>query len=68
LTIETFLLDPPLLDTPGDAAPRRIEVSFLAFIREERKFESPEALKTQILRDVGVASRLHRRLDKLHVG
>jgi riboflavin kinase/FMN adenylyltransferase len=63
LTIETFLLDP--LD---DAGPRRIEVSFLAFIRDERKFENPEALKTQILRDVGVASRLHRRLEKLHVG
>jgi riboflavin kinase/FMN adenylyltransferase len=63
LTIETFLLDPL-----ADAGPGRIEVSFLAFIREERKFENPEALKTQILRDVGVASRLHRRLEKLHVG
>ena len=63
LTIETFLLDPP-----GDAAPRRIEVSFLAFIRDERRFESPAALKSQILRDVGVASRLHRRLEKLRVG
>jgi riboflavin kinase/FMN adenylyltransferase len=63
LTIETFLLDPL-----GDAAPRRIEVSFLAFIRDERKFESPAALKSQILRDVGVALRLHRRLEKLRVG
>jgi riboflavin kinase/FMN adenylyltransferase len=63
LTIETFLLDPL-----GDAAPRRIEVSFLAFIRDERKFESPVALKSQILRDVGVALRLHRRLEKLRVG
>jgi riboflavin kinase/FMN adenylyltransferase len=63
LTIETFLLDPL-----ADAGPRRIEVSFLAFIRDERKFENPEALKAQILRDVGVASRLHRRLEKLHVG
>jgi riboflavin kinase/FMN adenylyltransferase len=63
LTIETFLLDPLL-----DEGPRRIEVSFLAFIRDERKFENPEALKTQILRDVGVASRLHRRLEKLRVG
>ena len=43
-------------------------MSFLAFIREERKFEHPEALKAQILRDVGVASRLHRRLDKIRVG
>ena len=36
LTVETFLLDPP-----GDAAPERIEVSFLTFIRDERKFENP---------------------------
>jgi riboflavin kinase/FMN adenylyltransferase len=63
LTIETFLLDP--LNSP---APARIEVSFLAFIRPERRFESPESLKAQILRDVGTASRLHRRLDKIHVG
>jgi riboflavin kinase/FMN adenylyltransferase len=63
LTIETFLLDPL-----EDSGPHRIEVSFLAFIRDERKFENPEALRTQILRDVGVASRLHRRLDKLNVG
>jgi riboflavin kinase/FMN adenylyltransferase len=63
LTVETFLLDP--LTGPG---PRRIEVSFLAYIRQELRFSSPEALKAQILRDVGVASRLHRRLDKIHVG
>jgi riboflavin kinase / FMN adenylyltransferase len=59
LTIETFLLD-----TLDGAPPSRIEVSFLAFVREERKFESSEALKSQILKDVGVAKRLHRRLGK----
>jgi riboflavin kinase/FMN adenylyltransferase len=63
LTIETFLLDP--LD--GDA-PEKIEVSFLLFVRDERKFETPEALKGQIFRDVGVARRLHRRLTKSCVG
>jgi riboflavin kinase/FMN adenylyltransferase len=64
LTVETFLLEPPL-----DAAPpERIEVSFLSFVRDERKFETPEALKKQILRDAGVAGRLHRRLTKLFVG
>jgi len=63
LTIETYLLDsaPPV-------APARIEVSFLAFVREERRFESPEALKAQIMRDVGVVQRFHRRLAHLHVG
>jgi len=56
--IETYLLnyDPaanPLTlttDTP-------IELTFLHRIREERKFPSPEALKTQIMRDVAKAKR-----------
>lgn len=63
LTVETFLLDPP-----GDAAPEEIEVSFLARVRDEHKFASPEALKSQILRDVAVARRLHRRMAKFHMG
>jgi riboflavin kinase / FMN adenylyltransferase len=63
LTIETFLLDP--LQSP---APVRIELSFLKYLRGERKFETPEALKSRILKDVNVANRLHRRLAKLRVG
>lgn len=62
LTVETFLLDPP----PPEA-PARIEVSFLSFVREERKFDSPDLLKTQIFRDVGAADRFHRRLARLRV-
>ena len=46
-TIETFLLD-PLTGT----GPARIRLDFLRRVREERKFEAPEALKAQILRDV----------------
>jgi riboflavin kinase/FMN adenylyltransferase len=56
LTIETFLLDP----LTGDA-PTRIRVEFLWRVREERKFDSPAALKEQILRDVHVAQRYFRR-------
>ncbi len=63
LTIETFLLDPFDGETP-----QKIEVSFLLFVRDERKFETPEALKAQIFRDVGVAQRLHRRLTKSRMG
>jgi riboflavin kinase / FMN adenylyltransferase len=63
LTVETFLLDPFDGETPG-----KIEVSFLLFVRDERKFETPEALKAQIFRDVGVAQRLHRRLAKSCMG
>ncbi len=59
LTIETFLLDP--LDDPP---PAHIEVAFLKRLRDERKFENPAALKSQILKDVNVANRLHRRLAK----
>ena len=46
LTIETFLLEPLVGETPGS-----IRVEFLWRLRDERKFESPEALKTQILKD-----------------
>jgi riboflavin kinase/FMN adenylyltransferase len=59
LSIETFLLDP--FEPP---APQRIRVEFLHHVREERKFESPETLKTQILRDVGRARAFSRRVTK----
>ena len=60
LTVETFLLSPFDGETPGE-----VEVQFLAFVREERKFESAAALREQIIRDAGFAARLHRRLEKL---
>src|SRR5579884_1536881 len=56
LTIETFLLDPLEGETP-----RQIRVEFLYRLRDERKFENPEALKQQILRDVARARKFHRR-------
>jgi riboflavin kinase / FMN adenylyltransferase len=68
LTVETFLLEPFLLEPAGDEHPNRIEVSFLFFLRDERKFEDAGALKSQILRDIAIANRLHRRLTKHRVG
>jgi riboflavin kinase/FMN adenylyltransferase len=56
LTIETFLLDPL-----EGATPARIRVEFLRRVREERKFESPESLRAQILKDVRVAQSYFRR-------
>jgi riboflavin kinase/FMN adenylyltransferase len=56
LTIETFLLDPL-----EGGAPRRIRVEFLWRIRDERKFPDPEALRTQILKDVRTAQSYFRR-------
>jgi len=57
LSIETFLLDPF-----DGAAPERIRLEFLRRVRDERKFENPEALKAQILRDVGRAKAYFRRV------
>ena len=56
LSIETFLLDP--LDGP---APTQIRIEFLRRVRDERKFETPESLKAQILKDVGRAQAFFRR-------
>jgi riboflavin kinase / FMN adenylyltransferase len=58
LTIETFLLQ-PLAETP-----QNIRVQFLLRLRDERKFETPEALKTQIFRDVARAQTYFRRVPK----
>jgi riboflavin kinase/FMN adenylyltransferase len=59
VSVETFLLEPL-----ADAAPRRIRVDFLRRVREEIKFESPDALKQQIFRDVGRAQTYFRRLNR----
>lgn len=56
LSIESFLLEPLTGETP-----QHIRVEFLARLRGERKFESPEALKAQILRDVRAAQNYLRR-------
>jgi riboflavin kinase / FMN adenylyltransferase len=57
LTIETFLLT-----TLEGENPRRIAVEFLRRVREERKFDTPAALKAQILEDVAAALRYFRRV------
>jgi riboflavin kinase / FMN adenylyltransferase len=57
LSIESFLLEPLAV---GDT-PSRIRVEFLARLRGERKFESVEALKAQILRDASAARSYFRR-------
>lgn len=57
LSIETFLLEPM-----EGAPPMRIRVEFLHRVRDERKFESPEALKAQILGDVARATAYFRRM------
>ena len=63
LTIETFLLDPFDGQTPAN-----IEVQLLRRVRDEHKFDSPEALKTQIFRDAARAQAYHRRTAKWRPG
>ncbi|MBV9507228.1 MAG: bifunctional riboflavin kinase/FAD synthetase [Acidobacteriia bacterium] len=57
-TIETFVLDP----LEGES-PKHIRVAFLCRVRDERKFDTPESLKAQILSDVRVARNYFRRLQ-----
>jgi riboflavin kinase/FMN adenylyltransferase len=61
-TIETFLLEASPLSQ--GAKLERIRVEFLRRVREERKFESAEALKAQILRDVARANVYFRRVAR----
>ena len=60
--IESHLLDFRPLDLGSDTS---IELWFLARIRAERRFESPDALKMQILRDVAFARRYFHLADAL---
>ncbi|MFN0169017.1 MAG: riboflavin kinase, partial [Bryobacteraceae bacterium] len=55
VTVETFLLS-----SFDGRTPARIRVEFLWRVRDERKFESAEVLKTQISKDVSRAKRYFR--------
>ncbi len=57
LSIESFLLTP--LEGPS---PKHIRVEFLRRLRAEKKFDSPEQLKAQILRDVSRAKIYFQRI------
>jgi riboflavin kinase/FMN adenylyltransferase len=58
--VETHLLDGPPPVALDESTP--IELCFLARLREERRFPSPEELRAQILRDVKRAQSYFRRL------
>ena len=62
LGVETHLLDPW-----SGPPPEAMEVSFLYRLRPERKFDSPDQLKAQILRDIRRATNYFRRLKLFRV-
>jgi len=47
-----------LFDFDGDLYGREIEVEFIAHIRDDRKFDGPEALKAQMENDCAEARKL----------
>ena len=60
LSIETYLLSPLEGGPPG-----RIRLKLVRRVRDERKFENAEALKSQILKDVGRAKAWFRRYRRM---
>jgi FAD synthase len=58
--VETHLLDPL-----GGESPKAIGVGFLRRLRDERPFESSEALREQIYRDIAESKRYFRLRDKI---
>ena len=56
------LIEAHLLDYPGgDLYGRSLELRFLGRVRDERKFDGPEALKSQIAADIALARALESR-------
>lgn len=61
---ERLLLEVHLFDFDASVYGRRVEVDFVARIRDEQRFESFDALREQIVRDAAQAREIHR-LDAL---
>ena len=59
LGVETHLLE----SWPGPP-PESMEVSFLYRLRSERKFDTPDQLKAQIIQDIRRATNYFRRMEK----
>ncbi|MGA2419242.1 MAG: bifunctional riboflavin kinase/FAD synthetase, partial [Candidatus Acidiferrum sp.] len=59
LTVETHLLD-----LVPDSTPSRIEVRFWKRLRTEKKFDGPDALRSQIARDIAQAQRFFSLLRR----
>jgi riboflavin kinase/FMN adenylyltransferase len=60
-TGRALLVEAYLLDFDGDLYGRTLRIDFLARLRGERRFESPEALVGQMTRDIELTRELCRR-------
>ena len=67
LGVETHLLE-PMSGSQHDQTPSEMEVSFLYRLRDERKFDSPQELKAQIMKDVQRADGYFRRVERFQGG
>lgn len=65
--IESHLLDFNLETAPELTEDTPLELTFLSRLRGEQRFPSPEALKTQIFRDVARAKRYFRLAANNHL-
>jgi riboflavin kinase/FMN adenylyltransferase len=54
---QVFTVEAHLLDFSGDLYGRRVQLDFVARLREEKKFAGVEALRTQIAEDIARARR-----------
>jgi riboflavin kinase/FMN adenylyltransferase len=59
--VETHILDFEPIDLHAETP---IEIEFLFRLRGEKKWDSPEALKEQIMKDVGRAKRFFRLVGR----
>jgi riboflavin kinase/FMN adenylyltransferase len=58
---ETLSIETYLLSAFDGIAPKKIRVDFLHRLRDEQKFDGPEALKAQIMKDVNHTLAWYRR-------
>ncbi len=56
--VETHLLDFPTVGESGELYGQQLAISFVTRLRDERRFDSLEALVAQIQRDIAVARRV----------
>ena len=59
------LLEVNIFNFDGDLYGKEIKVSLLKFIREEKKFDSIESLKEQIIKDVYIAKNILKSFSEL---